>query len=297
MHPRQLRTFVAAASCLNFSRAAQAVHLAPSSVSDQIQALETELGTALFDRSRRALRLTSAGVRLLDYAHRILALSDEARCAVTGSAEDNDGTIAIGSLETLAARWLAGSLAPLHRNLPGIGVTITISGSGGLREAITRGDLDLGFTIGTEPAGHDLSHRCVGRTGMIAILPSNRQLRHAAAGLIMQLASEPFIVTQTGCVYRKLVDDAFAAIGVAQPRIVAEVGSIAAIFALVEAGLGCAIVPRIAVSDEAANLNVKSLDEEIDPVPITMIWHPRRALCPVLGQFLAAMPTRPLVSD
>ena len=82
MHPRLLKTFLAVARNRNFTRAAEEVHLAQSSVSDQIQSLEAELGTALFIRSRSGLELTAAGEALRPYAEEILTIASEARTAV-----------------------------------------------------------------------------------------------------------------------------------------------------------------------------------------------------------------------
>ena len=79
MQLRHLRTFAAVASTLNITRAAEQVHLAQSSVTEQIQTLEADLGTALFDRARRGLQLTEAGRRLLEFAEPLLTLADDAR--------------------------------------------------------------------------------------------------------------------------------------------------------------------------------------------------------------------------
>lgn len=89
MQLRHLKTFVAVASSLNITRAAERIHLAQSSVSEQIQALEADLDATLFDRTGRKLKLTEAGERLLDHAHELLARADEARAAVTAAANTN----------------------------------------------------------------------------------------------------------------------------------------------------------------------------------------------------------------
>ncbi len=72
------------ASTLNITRAGEEVHLAQSSVTEQIQSLEADLGTPLFDRSRRRLQLTEAGRRLLEYAGDLLSLADEGAARVKG---------------------------------------------------------------------------------------------------------------------------------------------------------------------------------------------------------------------
>lgn len=112
MHPRLLKTFLAVARSRNITRAADAVHLAQSSVSDQIQALEAELGAALFTRSKSGLELTPAGLALKPIAEELLRLDGEARAAVLAAAGRTSGALTIGALETIAsarlAPWLPG---------------------------------------------------------------------------------------------------------------------------------------------------------------------------------------------
>jgi len=96
LHPRLLKTFLAVARSRNVTHAAKEVHLAQSSVSDQIQSLEAELRTSLFARSRSGLRLTPAGETLKSYAQDILALADEGRAAVQATAGQMAGSVTIG---------------------------------------------------------------------------------------------------------------------------------------------------------------------------------------------------------
>ena len=79
MEIRHLKTFLGVAKALSFNKAAEHLNYAQSSVSAQIQALEEELGVQLFDRLGRRILLTEAGIRLLDYAEKILQLVDETR--------------------------------------------------------------------------------------------------------------------------------------------------------------------------------------------------------------------------
>ncbi|WP_393012663.1 LysR family transcriptional regulator, partial [Klebsiella pneumoniae] len=98
MHPRFLKTFLAVVRTRNVTRAADELHLAQSSVSDQIQALEADLGAQLFVRTRQGLDLTPAGDALKVYAEDILALSDEARAAVASASALDGGTLTLGAL-------------------------------------------------------------------------------------------------------------------------------------------------------------------------------------------------------
>ncbi|TIS20010.1 LysR family transcriptional regulator, partial [Mesorhizobium sp.] len=91
MHPRLLKTFLAVARTRKVTRAAGELNLAQSSVSDQIQALEAELGATLFIRSRQGLDLTPAGEALQPYAEELLALADDARAAIDATKAETAG--------------------------------------------------------------------------------------------------------------------------------------------------------------------------------------------------------------
>lgn len=106
MTPRQLKTFLAVTRHGNLTRAAAEVNLSQSSLSDQIQVLEEELGAELFLRSRQGVALTAAGAALKAYAEEILALNDEAKGAVRAAAGNAERSVSVGTLETIAAERL-----------------------------------------------------------------------------------------------------------------------------------------------------------------------------------------------
>ena len=101
MDIRQLETFVAVASHLNFTRAAEELNLAQSSVSAQIRVLEQDLGVKLFDRLGRRVLLTDAGERLYGYARRMGEMTRESRAELKGE-EDVEGSLRVRVPESLA---------------------------------------------------------------------------------------------------------------------------------------------------------------------------------------------------
>jgi DNA-binding transcriptional LysR family regulator len=140
MQLKHLRTFIAVASTLNLTRAGEKLHLAQSSVTEQIQSLESDLGTALFDRSKRKWVLTSAGERLLEYASAIIALSNEARGAALDQTHEVSGRVVIGGIESLCAERLPALLLKYCTDFPAVRVALragkTTDLHGGLKSGL-----------------------------------------------------------------------------------------------------------------------------------------------------------------
>jgi DNA-binding transcriptional LysR family regulator len=136
MELRQLRTFEAVARHRTVTDAANALGMAPSSVSGQVRTLERSLGVALFDRTARGMRITGAGERLLGWTRRLLDQAEQARREVTGHGPD----LRLGALETIAATHVPGVLARLAERRPGVRVEV--------RPAASRDDLLAGVTAG-----------------------------------------------------------------------------------------------------------------------------------------------------
>ena len=289
MQLKHLRTFLAVASTLNFTKAAARVHLAQSSVTEQIQALESDLGVALFDRSQRRLNLTEAGARLVEYAESLLALAADARAAVNGAAASIQGALAVGALETLAARWLPPLLGEFQARHPGVRLDLRVAGTGDLRNAVKDGTLDLCFAFTEPPAGLGLRSECVGTDGLVLLAPAGHPLAAYASLGPRQVAGQRFLVTPPGCAYRSMFDSAFAAAGASRPDIAGEYGSLGAIAGLVQAGLGCALMPRLATEGIGHGaLAVVPWNGDAGQVGIHMLWRPRQ-MPAVLRHFLDAV--------
>ncbi|MEJ2630466.1 MAG: LysR family transcriptional regulator [Acidihalobacter sp.] len=289
MNLRTLETFVAVAKYLNVTHAAAQIHRAQSSVSEQIQSLEADFGVALFDRSGRKLSLTSAGVCLLEYALEMLALADEARGAVKDAVGLVDGSLSVGGLETLCAKRLVAPVAKFCRQFPKAEVRLESSGSENLRNEVKSGRLDVGFMFGPAPDDPELDGEALTAEPLVIIVPTNHRFAGSDALTAAEFADEPFLVTEVGCVYRRMFDEVFPASAKVRPSIVGEFSSIAAIRGMVEVGHGCALVPRVAVADAVADGKVGacSWNDGVVSTPLSVIWRRRRIQARILREFLA----------
>ncbi|TGQ49857.1 LysR family transcriptional regulator [Mesorhizobium sp. M1C.F.Ca.ET.193.01.1.1] len=290
MHPRLLKTFLAVARTRNVTRAAAEVNLAQSSVSDQIQALEAELGASLFTRSRQGLELTPAGEALKPYAEELLVLTDEAQAAVDATTGKTAGRLAIGALETIASARLPAWLADFRAAHSGIDIRLRIAGSGELLRRLGDGEIDVAFCFdrpGASEPKERFARRTVVTEPMVLIAPPGENRANVD---LAELAEKRFVATETGCVYRAMVDRAFAEAGLGGPKLAAEVGSIDAIAGLVAAGAGFGIVPRLAVATAIDRGEVAELawPGPVRSVVLVMIWRRRRVQPPALKALLAS---------
>ena len=137
----QLRTFVAIVDTGSFTRAAEDVFKTQSAVSMQMRRLEERLGVKLFERSGRAIEITDDGTRLLNYARRMLVLSQETLSAFDENAMQ--GLVRIGLPDDYAERFLPEILARFSRSNPLVELSIACEPSINLADAINKGRLDV----------------------------------------------------------------------------------------------------------------------------------------------------------
>ena len=146
MDLRQLKTFRMVATTGSFTQAAQALNYAQSSVTAQIQALETDLGIQLFHRLPRKVILTEAGQRLLRSADPLLDMAEQARSAVVGEA-DSTGSLVLGAPDTLCTYRLPVVFRELRARCPGVRIVFRPAPVHHLRRLVSDGTLDIAFVL------------------------------------------------------------------------------------------------------------------------------------------------------
>ncbi|ARX88222.1 LysR family transcriptional regulator [Streptomyces alboflavus] len=147
MQFQQLLYFVAVAETRHFTRAAEQVHVSQPSLSQQVRALEKELGAELFSRARGNIALTDAGEALLPLARRILADADTARIEVQELAQLRRGRVRLGATPSVCTGLLPQVLRDFHDRHPGIQLLIEEGGSHDLVRHLARGALDLALVV------------------------------------------------------------------------------------------------------------------------------------------------------
>ena len=136
-----LRSFVAIADHESFALAAEQVHRTQSAVTQQMARLEEQLGVTLFRKVGRSKRLTEHGVRLLDYARRLLALNDEALASV--GAPDLRGPLRIGSIYDATEFLLPPLLARFSQLYPNLQLEVRTDRTAHLLQALKQGEIEI----------------------------------------------------------------------------------------------------------------------------------------------------------
>ncbi|WP_406096038.1 LysR family transcriptional regulator [Streptomyces sp. NBC_01013] len=285
MELRHLRTFETVARTLSVTQAARELHYAQSSVSDQIQSLERELGVDLLDRSQRKVRLTAQGAVLSEYTDRILKLLEETRWAVSRPGSE----LAIGTLETVGLHLLPTVLTYYRSLYPQSRVRVGQDSRGELYKAVRRGDLDLCLTFGEPPADASLRFETLAEQPLVVIVPPGHHLAERGRAGLDELVAEPFLATERGCGFREMYDNTFGAAPSKEP--IAEVSGIGTLGACVAAGMGCALLPLISVRGQAdrGEVAVVEVGDTDLRTTVTMTWLDRNSTNPSLAGFQAVL--------
>ncbi|MGV9308937.1 LysR family transcriptional regulator [Nonomuraea sp. NPDC003727] len=293
MELRQLRTFETLLRHGTVTDAAVALDLAPSSVSEQIRALERSLGVSLFERTPRGMRPTAAAERLTGWARRLLELAEQARLEVTGQPY----RLRLGALETIAATHAPRVLAHLAEHHPGLEVRVRPSSSrdelmaevaaGRLEAALL---LDAGQALGglgfapPEP----LTFLDVDEVPLVLVAAPGHPL--AGRGLVGpgDLAGERLLVNVPGCSFRLAAD---SVLGPGPERVGA--GGVAVMRAWAEQGLGIALLPEFAVAGALESGALVPLALPAPRLSLRLVWREDREELPGLRQLLYAAAGRP----
>ncbi|HTX41540.1 MAG TPA: LysR substrate-binding domain-containing protein [Acidobacteriaceae bacterium] len=245
MEIHQLRYLCAIVDTGSFSRAAEHCHVAQPSLSQQISKLEDELGTRLFDRLGRAVRLNDAGRAFLPHARAVLHQTELARSEVDGSRRDTRGSISVGVIPTIAPYYLPRRIAAFARRFPEATVRIVEETTPVLVESLRSVAIDI--AILSLPLKHrefDMVPLLTER--MYAALPPNHARAHARSISLRELRDERFVLLRDGHCFRGI---ALAACQRARldPRVAFESGQFSSLLGMVAAGVGVSLVPEMAI--------------------------------------------------
>lgn len=246
MELRHLRYFVAVAEELNFTRAAERLHIGQPPLSHAIQMLEADVGARLFERTRRWVRMTEAGRLFLIDARAILAMSERAAETARQAGRGEAGELRIGFTFSTPLTPLFATVINRYRlQYPGVALRLHEMATLPQLDALGARTLDLGFVRPPDsvlPAAVMLS--ALREDRLVAVLPTSLALARKKTVAIEELKELPFVMYPAGAgtgiypqIFRLCREAGFV------PRVGQVAGEASTIIGLVAAGCGVSVLP------------------------------------------------------
>jgi DNA-binding transcriptional LysR family regulator len=287
MELRHLRYFVAVAEEEHITRAAARLGIQQPPLSQQIQALEEELGVQLFVRTPRAVRLNASGKLFLGEARKILALSQQAIERVRRFDLGEEGRLRVGFTSSSSMHPITPRLIRDYRAAyPLISLEVEEGAAHDLLCALEQEQLDVAFVRSDVSRYPTLASQCFLREQMVAALPSDHSFAKDPRAMlsIADLRDEPFILFRqvNGSGIADIVLEACAQAGFT-PRLVSQPSRIMSALHLVATGLGVSIMPSSMAEFHHAAVSYKLLDAGDDfMVPLNIAYRKAADAMPTL---------------
>ncbi len=289
MELRQLRYFLAVVEHRHFTRAARASFVSQPALSQQIQALERELGAPLFDRLPTGVELTAAGKVLHGYAERVVREVDNARLAVEEVVGTVRGEVSIATVQAASFAVVVDAVARLQARRPEVFVRVHEARSADVIADVVAGKVNLGvaYLPIDNPAVADLP---LYEEEMLLVVPEDHALAGSTCPAAM-LPELPLIVPPGGYCLRDGIEQALAQ-SRSRPRIVAEMSAVESILEAVRAGLGVTMLPAAYLRRPVGVAGLATA--RIDPAPrrtVGLVRNNGRHLCLASRAFLETLTT------
>lgn len=256
----RLKVFRTVAEQSSFRKASELLNITQPAVSQQVQALEEELGMTLFDRSGSRVSLTPAGVVLLQYAQRAAVVAAEAATELAAMQGDLVGELRMGASTTVAQYILPRMLARFRRYHPKVSISVMSGNTEWAVEALLRGEILAGVIEGPASSAEIHKQKLLDDR-MALIVPGGHAWAQRESVALEKLPEIPLLMRERGSGSRRVVETALRKAGMRLGRlqIEMELDTTGAIIAGVEAGLGAGFVSLVAVEKEERMGLVKAL--------------------------------------
>ena len=286
---RQLQFFVAVAEQGTVSRAAQALSISQSSVTEAIKELEADLGVTLFDRHPRGLNITHQGHQFLRHATKILTGVSDARRAFSGDTAERGGHLHLGVTSLVAGYVLSDLLARYRRAFPGVQMSAVEDNGDYLEHLLIGGELDVAVMVIS-----NLRDRMALQAEIIEVspyrlwLPLGHRLAGAEIISLQDIATESLIMLTIDEIEEN-TGKLLAALGT-RPQVAFRTRSVEAVRSLVATGAGVALLPDLVYrpwSLEGDRIESRDISGTLPVVQVGMVWRRGSGLTPTARDFIS----------
>ncbi|WP_346353024.1 LysR family transcriptional regulator [Azotosporobacter soli] len=291
MEFRQLQAFSAVARSASFTKAAEFLGYAQSSITTQVQLLEQELEMKLFDRLGKRVVLTENGRRFLPYAKQILSLAEQAK-GLSAAACTPRGTITIGAPESLCATRLPLLLQEYHARYPAVKIILKMGAYKEFQYWLKNNQIDIAFFFQRSLRHSDFVIKPLTEEEIVAVAKPGYRRSCEESLSPAALAGETLILGERDCSYRVILEDILAKENI-YPETLMELDSVTAILQCAKSGLGIAFLPRFVVEKELARGELADLkwSGEAFATRVQMGYHKDKWISSILSTFIEVTET------
>jgi DNA-binding transcriptional LysR family regulator len=257
----QLKIFCKLVELKSFSKAGKAVHLTQPTVTSHIQDLEEYFGCRLIDRLSREAIPTKAGQVLYEYAQKLLALRDETENAIADFHGKIQGRLMIGGSTIPGTYLIPQIVGEFIRQYQDVTVSVTIGDTEEITDHILSGMADVGI-VGAKVKDNKIEQEKFSEEDLKLVVWADHPWAGKASVSLESLIKEPFIIREHGSGTLKSVEQSLHQIGygLGHFKIIAEMGSTAAVVQGIKNYLGVSVISTLAVSEELARGSLKALN-------------------------------------
>lgn len=276
MELRHLRYFITVAEELNFTRAAERLHIAQPPLSQQISGLEAELGVKLFNRSKRPLQLTNAGQEFLKEARLVFTQVEQAVRVAQRASRGEVGRLVVGFNSSATQSVLPEILRVFRDRFPNVELVLRELDSYHQLQSLHSNQIDCGFLhMQNNNDSNDNAIRSISvlKEPLVIALPQNHPLAIQARIPLQALANESFILppSHMGQGFYGQVINLCQRAGFI-PKVVQEAMWLQTVLGLVAAGVGVALVPASMQNLQRTGVVYKAVEGETWKIEMVMVW-------------------------
>lgn len=285
MDLKQLKTFLVLSKIKNYTKTADELGYAQSSISAQIQQLEQELNTKLFDRIGKKIFPTAAGEMLIPYATEMLSLAANVKDRIDCNRSPH-GQIVIGASESLCVSLLPEIINSFRNMYPAIELQLKLLNIDESVQQLTDNSIDIAFTIGNQVAHPSIVSSIKNPERILVLAAPTHPLASKDTIDVTDFNKQTFILTGSGCNYRAAFEYDLRSSGISY-QVALEAASIQAIKEMTMSGLGLCVLPYLAVQKELdANLLCALPYNNDYKIYVQLFCHNSKWISPYLSDFI-----------
>lgn len=285
MDTQSLTAFVEVADTGSFTQAGTRMHLSQPAISKRVTVLETQIGTPLFDRIGRQVRLTDAGRTLLPYARKALQDIEDGRRALSGLSGRIDGRLSIGTSHHIGLHRLPPVLGNYTQRYPDVELDIHFMDSEVACQSVLAGTLELGIvTLPSDPPA-GLEQRVVWPDPMSVVVGATHALAGRKRLALRELAVHPAVLPDAATYTHRIVITELHRLGIT-PRVRLATNYLETIKMLTAIGMGWSVLPDSMLDASLARIDVSALHLRRE---LGAVWHQRRTLSAAARALLQLM--------